>query len=199
MFCTDIMRATKDAVPNKAPNASEPRQAHPISSVLFESYDDYAESWLVHLNDAVIMGQARHLPVNDVITPKDSVDVFLRYWCPDYPDSCGIGRQRCNTRSDWRNLKSDKEIIITLHRKLTPPLGRFDGQSSSREIWSLNLSQFQSNVKVQLSKRLQFLEPFITSACFLHSFPTSNRPICHPKYTVVISLNELRAVFTLVS
>lgn len=44
MLCSDIMSATKNAVPNKAPNASEPREAHPIRGVLIESYDDYTES-----------------------------------------------------------------------------------------------------------------------------------------------------------
>lgn len=151
MLCSDIMSATKNAVPNKAPNASEPRQAHPIRGVLIESYDDYTESWLVYLNDAVIMRHARHLPVNDVITPKDSVDVFLRYWCPGYPDSGRIGRQRCNARSDWGNCKSDKERI-TLHKHLlyieTPPLGRFDRQS---------LVRFKVILKCRCGTPLQFV------------------------------------------
>ena len=114
MLCSDIMHAAKNTIPYPAPDTSEPRKPHSICSVLFESHDNYTESWLVHLNDTVIMGHPRHLPVDDVITPKDSIDVFLRYWCPGYPDSCGIGRQRCNRRSNWRNCKSVK-LITTLY------------------------------------------------------------------------------------
>lgn len=114
MLCSDIMHAAKNTIPYPAPDTSEPRKPHPICSVLFESHDNYTESWLVHLNDTVIVGHSRHLPVDDVITSKYSIDVFLRYWCPGYPDSCGIGRQRCNRRSNWRNCKSVK-LITTLY------------------------------------------------------------------------------------
>lgn len=114
MLCSDIMHAAKNTIPYPAPDTSEPRKPHPICSVLFESHDNYTESWLIHLNDTVIMGHPRHLPVDDVITTKYSIDVFLRYWCPGYHDSCGIGRQRCNRRSNWRNCKSVK-LITTLY------------------------------------------------------------------------------------
>lgn len=117
MFGSDTMCTTKSTVPNPAPDASEPRQAHPICSVLFESHDDHAKSWLVHLNHVVIMWHARYLPVNDVITSKNPVDVFLRYWCPDYPDSGGIGCQRSYSRSNCRNCKSGKLVCLEIAQR----------------------------------------------------------------------------------
>ena len=44
MLCSDVMLAAKSTVSYPAPDASEPRQPHPVRGVLFESYDDYAES-----------------------------------------------------------------------------------------------------------------------------------------------------------
>ena len=56
----------------------------------------------------VVLGHTRHPPVNDVIASEHSIDVFLRYWFPGYPDCSGVGRQGCYFRCDWRNWKRDE-------------------------------------------------------------------------------------------
>ena len=108
IFGGDFLRSTEDAIPNITPDASQPRQLHPIRSVPFKPHYDHAQRCLVYLNHVVVLGHTRHPPINDVIASEHSIDVFLRYWIPGYPDCSWVGRQGCYFRRDCRNWKRDE-------------------------------------------------------------------------------------------